>query len=112
MTTLRLFTNLVQTILITSKFITLAVTSTPTLSRIYDRAFDGIIPVEGISSSSFVGTDPKSKESVTRDLEEVGYLHDLETIVNNWAFNFNDSKYERKRNLYHVILTGGKRRYI
>ena len=48
------------------EILTVAVTSTPTLSRIYHRAFDGIIPVEGISSPSFVGTDPKAKGSVTR----------------------------------------------
>ena len=83
---------------------TIPVSSTPTLGRIYEQANDGIISAEGLGGPSVIGVRQSEEHKVQKDIENPGLLH--EEIVRSWGFNFNDSKFERKRNLYHVIYTG------
>ena len=53
---------------------TVPTSSTPKLSRIYNNAFDGVVPSKGIAGPTVVRTDKTSKSSVTRNLEEIDYL--------------------------------------
>ena len=82
---------------------TISVSSTPTLGRIYEQANDGIISAEGLSGPSVIGVRQSEEHKVQKEIENPTLLH--EEIVRSWGFNFNDSKFETKRNLYHVIYT-------
>ena len=83
---------------------TIPVRSTPTLGRVYEQANDGIISAEELSGPSVIGVRQSEEHKVKKEIENPGLLH--EEIVRSWEFNFNDSKFEMKRNLYHVIYTG------
>ena len=70
----------------------------------YNDAADGIIPDEGTAGPSAVGVFSEEEKTVQEAFDDPENL--AEKIVRSWGFNFNDTEYEKKRNLYRVIYTG------
>ena len=83
---------------------TMPLESTPRLSELYNEAADGLIPDNGLSGPSAIGLLPAEEKDIQEALDAPEDL--AEKIVRAWGFNFNDTHYEKKRNLYHVIYTG------
>lgn len=73
------------------------------------QAIDEIIPDDGLAGPSVVGVIPDERD-VQKEIENSGTQH--ERIVREWGFNFNDTPFPRKRNLYHVIYTDEHVDYI
>ena len=88
----------------TNDVYTTHIDSTPELSHIYEKAYDGIVPHEGISGPKDIGTIPCDEEEVRKNVQDP--TRSQEAMASAWGFNFNDSPYEKNRNLYHVIYTG------
>ena len=83
---------------------TMPLESTPRLSELYNDAADRIVCDEGLSGPSAIGVLSAEEKSIQEALDAPEEL--VEKIVRAWGFNFNDTHYDKKRNLYHVIYTG------
>ena len=83
---------------------TMPLESTPRLSELYNEASDGLICEDGLTGPSAIGVLPSEEKSIQEALDAPEDL--AEKIVRAWGFNFNDTPYDKKRNLYHVIYTG------
>ena len=77
---------------------------------IIKQAIDEIIPDEGLAGPTVVGVIPDEERDVQKEIENSETQH--ERIVREWGFNFNDTPFPRKRNLYHVIYTDEHVDYI
>ena len=75
--------------------------NTPKLSTIYQKAYDKIVPEQGIQGPTLSGTNPVDEAQVREIVRNSSTSQ--EAIVSAWGFNFNDSQYPKKRNFYHVI---------
>ena len=83
---------------------TVPLCATPSLNDVYNKAADGIICDDGLAGPSTIGVLSNEEKTIQEALDEP--LPFAEKAVRAWGFNFNDTHYEKKRNLYHVIYTG------
>lgn len=79
-------------------------------SLTYTMKHNRIVSDEGLTGSSVVGVWPAEEKAIQEEIEGPGTHH--ERIVREWGFNFNDSPFEKKWNLYHVIYTGEHEDYL
>ena len=89
---------------ITDEIFTIPFHSTLELGEIYNGAADGVIPDDGLTGPSIVGVPSSEERKVQEEIEHPRIYH--KAVVRSWGFNFNDSPFGKKRNLYHVIYTG------
>ena len=82
---------------------TMPLQSTPRLSELYNEAADGIVSDDGLRGPSAIGVLLAEEKSIQEALDAPEEL--AEKIIRAWGFNFNDTHYNKKRNLYHVIYT-------
>ena len=83
---------------------TMPLSSTRCLSDIYNEAADGLVSDDGLAGPSTIGVLLNEEKSIQEALHAPEEL--AKKIVRAWGFNFNDTHFEKKRNLYHVIYTG------
>ena len=93
-----------------AEIFTMPLESTPRLSELYNDAADRIVCDEGLSGPSAIGVLSAEEKSIQEALDAPEEL--AEKIVRAWGFNFNDTHYDKKRNLYHVIYTGDHLNFV
>ena len=89
---------------------TVPLCSTPNFNEAYNEAADGIVSDDGLAGPSAIGVISSEEKSIQEALDNLQAL--AEKIVSAWGFNFNDTHYEKKRNLYHLIYTGDHVDYL